>query len=79
MGRGYFAPKVNATKPAGEWNQVEITCRGPRIRITLGGQLIQDVDQSQHDATREKPLSGYISVQDHGHRIEFRNIRLKEL
>jgi hypothetical protein len=75
----YLAPSENATRPPGEWNQLEIECRGPRIRITLNGKLIQDVDQTKHDNLREKPLSGYISLQDHRCFIEYRNIRLKEL
>jgi len=75
----YLAPSENATRPSGEWNQLEIECRGPRIRITLNGKLIQDVDQTKHKSLREKPLSGYISLQDHRCFIEYRNIRLKEL
>jgi hypothetical protein len=75
----YVAPHVNASKPAGEWNTVEIKCRGTRIRITLNGQVIHDLDQTTIERIKDKPLSGYFSVQDHGRRIEFRNIRLKEL
>ncbi len=75
----YVAAKQNAIKPAGEWNDIEIECRGPKIRITLNDVVIQDVDQSQIDAIKKKPLTGYFSVQDHGHHVEFRNIRLKEL
>ena len=75
----YLAPSENATRPPGEWNQLEIECRGPRIRITLNGKLVQDVDQTEHESIREKPLSGYISLQDHRCFIEYRNIRLKEL
>lgn len=75
----YVAPKVNATKPAPEWNVVEIECRGPKIRITTNGQTIHDLDQTTIEQTKNKPLSGYFSLQDHGKRIEFRNLRLKEL
>ncbi len=75
----YVAPKENATLPAGEWNVVEIECRGPKIRITMNGKLIHDVDQSQNDKIKKKPLQGYFSMQNHGRKIEFRNLRLKEL
>ena len=75
----YVAPKTNATRPAGEWNVVEIECRGPKIHVTMNGQTIHDLDQTTIDAIKAKPLSGYFSVQDHGKRIEYRNIRLKEL
>ena len=75
----YVAPKTNATKPAGEWNVVEIECRGPKIRINLNGQTIHDLDQTTIEEIKNKPLSGYFSLQDHGKRIEYRNVRLKEL
>jgi len=75
----YVAPKVNATKPAGEWNTIDIECRGPKIHVTLNGQVIQDVDQSTIAEIKSKPLAGYFCLQSHTKRIEFRNVRLKEL
>lgn len=75
----YVAPTANATKPAPEWNALEIECRGPRIKVTLNGQLIHDMDQSTIEGIKNKPLSGYFCLQNHGKRIEFRDIRLKEL
>ena len=75
----YLAPQVNATKPAGEWNTVDIECRGPKIKITMNGQVIHDVDQSQIDKIKDKPLRGYFCVQNHGRKIEYRKLRLKEL
>lgn len=75
----YVAARVNATKPAPEWNVMEIECRGPKIRITLNGQTIQDVDQSTIAEIKNKPLSGYLCLQNHGKLIEFRNVRVKGL
>jgi hypothetical protein len=75
----YVAAKVNATKPAPDWNTMEIECRGPKIRITLNGQVIQDVDQSTIDEIKNKPLSGYLCLQNHGKFIEFRKLRVKAL
>jgi len=75
----YVAPNVNATRPAGEWNVVDLECRGPKIKITMNGQVIHDIDQSQIDRIKNKPLHGYFCVQNHGRKIEYRNLRLKEL
>jgi hypothetical protein len=74
----YVAAKANAVKPAGEWNKLEIECRGPKIRVTLNGQVVQDVDQSTVAAIKDKPLAGYISLQCHGKPIEFRAVRLRK-
>jgi hypothetical protein len=75
----HLAPKVNATRPAGQWNVMDIECRGPHLRITLNGQLLHDLDQTTVEGTKDKPLSGYFCLQSHSRRIEFRNVRLKEL
>jgi hypothetical protein len=75
----YVAPKALPVKKPGEWNTIEIECRGPRIKITLNGERVQDVDQSKIDEIKDKPLCGYVSVQNHGKTIDFRNLRLKDL
>jgi len=75
----YVAPKKNAIKPAGEWNWVLITARGTHLEVILNGQVVQDIDQTQFDAIKDKPLCGYFSVQNHGHYIEFKNIFYKDL
>ena len=73
----YVAPAENAIRPAGEWNELEITCVGPRIRVVLNGRTIQDFDQTSLPATRDKPLSGNVCLQNHGHLIRFRNVRIR--
>ena len=75
----YVAPKVNATRPAGEWNSIDIECRGPKIHVVLNGQVIQDVDQTTIDEIKDKPLSGYFCLQSHTKKIEFRKVQLKKL
>jgi hypothetical protein len=75
----YVAPTKSAAKPAGEWNELSITCRGPKIKIVLNGQVIQDVDQSKVPEIAKKPLKGHISLQNHGGGADFRAIKLKKL
>jgi len=75
----YVAPKTQATKPAGEWNTMVVECRGPKIIVKLNDKLIHDLDQTSIEEIARKPLSGYISLQNHGGDIAFRNIRLKTL
>src|SRR4051794_34342643 len=75
----YVAPKKNAIRKAGLWNELVISCRGPRIVVELNGQTAQDFDQTSIAKTAHKPLSGFLSLQNHGGQIVFRNVRLKEL
>jgi len=75
----YVAPTATANKPAPEWNTVEVECKGSRIRITMNGKEVLNVDQSTILEIKEKPLSGYVCVQTHSKQVEFRNLRIKEL
>ncbi len=67
---------VHALARPGEWNDYEITCRGPSITLKLNGTVtcrIEDPDGAR---------SGIIALQVHAGppmRVAFRNIRLKEL
>jgi len=83
--------KQGASKPAGQWNHYEITCRGPHVKIELNGQVVVDamIDQCTKGEGGYKPLSerpeiGFIGLQSHGsqgafHPVNFRNIELKDL
>jgi len=73
----YVAPRENGIRPAGEWNELEIAMLGPRIRVVLNGRLIQDVDQETIPRIRTKPLSGFVSLQNHGGPVRFRNLRVR--
>jgi len=74
----YVAPRESAMRPAGEWNTLDATCIGPRIRIVLNGREIQDFDQTTLDATKDKPLQGFVCLQNHGHPVRFRNVWIRE-
>jgi len=73
-------------RPVGEWNEEEITADGRRIRVVLNNVILLDVNL---DIVREPEVlklhpgllrnSGHIGFLGHDSRVEFRNIRLKEL
>jgi hypothetical protein len=85
----YQAPKTNVVKPAPEWNSVEVECIGPRIKIRMNGQEILDADQTtladvktkpaNAPAPKDKPLQGFLSLQSHSGKIEFRKVEVREL
>ncbi len=58
-------------KDAGEWNTYDIRAEGPRITL-----VVNDVETSHFDCDR---LKGYIGLEAEYTRIEFRNLKLKEL
>jgi hypothetical protein len=75
----HVAPKVNAAKAAPAWNVLDVECVGPRIKVTLNGQEVIDVDQTTVPTAKNKPLKGYVCLQNHGSPIDFRNLRVREI
>jgi hypothetical protein len=88
------ATKVNAMKPVGEWNHVEITSDDDRIEVRVNGKRVSAVDLdewpepntrpdgSTHKfdvAYKDHPRVGYIGLQDHGSDCWYRNIKLRPL
>jgi hypothetical protein len=72
----YVAPQAAAAKPAGQWNDLPIECRGPRIKVVLNGKVVQNLDQHSMKKIADKPLKGYVSLQNHGGHIQFRDVQL---
>lgn len=74
-----IAPTENASKPAWEWNDLEVTCDGPHVKVVLNGVTVQDINFDDHDALRYRLRNGFFALTDHGHPVSFRNIRIKPL
>jgi 3-keto-disaccharide hydrolase/GMC oxidoreductase len=68
------APSASTLVPIGVWNQYIIEANGPRIQVTLNGQLVND-----YQSTREQ--TGYIALQAHDFlsRTQFRNLLVRKL
>ena len=85
----YQAPKINVVKPAPEWNSVEVECVGPRIKVRMNGEDILDADQTtladikgkpaKAPAPKDKPLRGFLALQSHSGKVEFRKVEVREL
>jgi Domain of Unknown Function (DUF1080) len=75
----YVAPSKSAIKPAGNWNCIEVECAGTRIKVTLNGEIIVEIDQRQIPSLREKPRKGYVCLQNHGGNITFRALSIREI
>jgi hypothetical protein len=80
------AAKKGAMKPAGEWNQQEVTVKGRQITVKLNGQVITDANLDtvkDPEVLKKHPglarTSGHIGFLGHNDFIEFRNIRIKPL
>jgi len=63
-------------RPAGEWNSLEINCKGQTYRVVHNGETIVDVDEAKFPALKERRLQGFFGLQNHSSVVSFRNIRL---
>jgi hypothetical protein len=88
-----IAPRKQAYRPT-LWNQFHIELEGTRLRATLNGELIQNVDLSQYDRptkrhdgsdappVKDRPRKGHIGFQHlsrNDEPVEIRGARLREL
>ncbi len=88
------APAVNASRKAGEWQSYEITFRQPRwnpdgtkkagarISVRHNDILVQDdieIPNKTGHGKPEGPQELPLKLQDHGHAVSFRNIRIEPL
>lgn len=83
---GISPPTKRVAKAPGEWNRVEIRCKGPLIEVKINDVLVNrvnadEVTEAEGDAKplKQRVRKGYIGLQAYGPRTEFRNIRIREL
>ncbi|MGB2848054.1 MAG: DUF1080 domain-containing protein, partial [Saprospiraceae bacterium] len=87
-----ISSSVETVRPALEWNQAEIVSNAGALDLYLNGQKV--VSTHTNDAAWKKLIAGSkfksmkdfgsfakggISLQDHGHTVWFRNIKIKSL
>lgn len=88
------APTEEASKPAGEWNHIEIIADRNLIKVALNGKQVVTADLDRwteagknpdgsknkfSKALKDFPRRGYVGVQDHNSPVWFKNIKLKRL
>jgi cytochrome c len=84
-----YAPKCNALRPAGEFNDVRLVVRNGHVEHWLNGYRIVEYDLDSPDFRSRVALSkfrdmpqfaklhrGFVALQDHGDVIRFRNVRI---
>lgn len=88
-----YAPDENKKmNPAGEYNELRIVVSGSKIEHWLNGMKIVDVDTTTTDwkdrlgKSKYRGVKGFapekptkILLQDHGSKVWFRNVRIREL
>lgn len=91
---GQWLPEKDVRRPVGEWNQMRLTAQGPKIQVELNGTQIVDINLDDYTEAGRNPSGrynkypvpakelarrGYISLQDHGKPVWFRNVKITRL
>lgn len=89
---GLYASPAGHTKPVGEWNQGRLVVNGAHVEHWLNGMKLLEYDLWSPDWEAKVAASkfkewppygratrGHIGLQDHGDRVAFRHLRLREL
>ncbi|MEQ8209184.1 MAG: DUF1080 domain-containing protein [Lacipirellulaceae bacterium] len=71
-GRRHLNLNDGAEKKLGEWNDLEITCKGDEVTVKVNGKLV-------NRGTNSTVTKGRICLQSEGTPIEYRRVMLRKL
>lgn len=89
---GLYAPDRDASRPAGSWNTARLLVNGNRVVHWLNGVRIVQYELLSPDWEKRVLASkfkawpkygriprGHIALQDHGDRVAYRNVRIRQM
>jgi HEAT repeat protein len=81
---GILGPEIPSSKNFGVWQKMKIICVGPSVKVSLNDELLIDTNLIDYMDREEnhpgiKRRKGYIGLQNHSSKIEFRNIKIREI
>jgi len=62
--------------PVGQWNRLEINCRGTDYRVTHNGVVVVDAKVAEFPELNRRRTTGFLGLQNHSQEVFFRNLRL---
>jgi hypothetical protein len=68
--------KPRNTRRAGEWNTLEINCRGQHVTVSQNGAVVVDLTEETHPLIKLRQRKGYLGLQNHSTEVKFRNVRV---
>jgi Domain of Unknown Function (DUF1080) len=69
------APRVS--KPAGEWNTLEIQCVGLHVTVLHNGVRVVDARPERFPLLALRNRQGYLGLQSHNGVVRFRNLQIE--
>ncbi len=62
--------------PPGQWNRLEINCRGADYRVTHNGTVIVDAKAAEFPELNRRLKTGFLGLQNHREEVYFRKLRI---
>jgi len=73
-------PDAFVNLPSNQWNQCEVLCDWPILRIKMNGVVIHDIDMSENELLKYRMHRGYIGIHNIGGKgTYFKDIEIKTL
>jgi hypothetical protein len=67
-------PRVS--RPAGEWNTLEINCQGQQVITIHNGRIVTNITDANTPALALRSVQGYLGLQNHSTVVRLKNLRL---
>jgi hypothetical protein len=87
-----YPPKTKPFRPVGEWNQALLVVNGNQVTQILNGEVVVEYEKYSEEWQKLRDSGkwadfpdygkydeGHISLQNHGTKVWYRNIKIKEL
>ena len=87
-----YPPLVKPYKPVGEWNQLFLVVKGNSVTQILNGEVVVRYEKNSEEWNKLRNSGkwtafpdwgkfdeGYISLQNHGTKVWYRSIKIKEI
>jgi hypothetical protein len=87
-----YPPKARPYKPVGAWNNLVLEVKGNQVKQFLNGKLVVQYEKNSEEWLKLRNSGkwvnfpdwgkfdeGFISLQNHGTKVWYRNIKIKEL
>ena len=87
-----YPPLVHPYKPLGEWNQLFLVVKGNSVTQILNGEVVVRYEKNSEEWNKLRNSGkwtafpdwgkfdeGYISLQNHGTKVWYRSIKIKEI
>ncbi len=73
---GILPANPRVARPAGQWNTLEIDCRGREYRVVHNGVEVVRAKAEDTPALKDRRVAGFLGLQNHSEEVWFRHLRI---